>query len=113
MPTSDRENKHLIRQWYRDINPDVVVDIGPGEGTYARLLRGSAKKSARWYGVEAWGPYVEDFKLRELYHRVIISDVRHTALETVHPNPDLVIAGDVLEHMAKEEAQNVLKLLQA
>ncbi|MFE7461684.1 hypothetical protein ACWFMI_23450 [Nocardiopsis terrae] len=111
MPTSDPELKDWALEHYRRLRPQVVADIGAGEGTYASLMRPHHR--AQWYAIEAWGPYVTDYGLRELYDRVIISDVRHVDLHTVHYGPDLVIAGDVLEHMAHEEACVVVAKLKA
>lgn len=88
-----------------------MVDIGPGEGTYSDLLRHQHR--GYWFGVEAWGPYVTKFNLWNKYDRVIISDARHVDYATIHHGPDLVIAGDVLEHMAHEESREVLARLKA
>lgn len=111
MPRSDPENKDVVREWHRQIKPELTVDIGPGQGTYADLLRKDHK--GFWIGLEAWAPYVNEFKLRKKYDRIIVSDVRHVDFATVHHGPDLVIAGDVIEHMAKEEVEVVLRKLQA
>ncbi len=106
MPTSDGQGKDVARSWYERIKPETVVDIGVGEGTYAKLMRPSHQ--GQWTGVEAWAPYVEQFGLAGLYDVVVIADVRRlpwTALRA-----DLIIAGDVLEHMMQEQATRVLKM---
>ncbi|MFD6094731.1 class I SAM-dependent methyltransferase [Nocardiopsis flavescens] len=111
MPTSDPELKQWAVRHYQRLRPAVTVDIGTGEGTYARLMR--PHHHGTWVGVEAWAPYVGEFGLRDLYDRVVIADVRHLDLHTVHHGPDLVIAGDVLEHMAADEARVVIAKLKA
>lgn len=107
MASSDTENKNIAKQWHDAIAPAVVVDIGVGEGTYSILCRNGNE----WIGIEAWPPYVEEFSLYDHYDEVVISDIRYTDLKAVHERPDLVIIGDVLEHMKKAEAQRVIAKL--
>lgn len=108
MPTSDQENKYIVSEWLRRINPGVVVDVGVGKGTYSDLAR---EIPQQWIGIEVFYPYVEQFDLQSKYDRIVISDIRYTSLRSVYPKPDAVIIGDVLEHMTKEEAQQVIKKL--
>lgn len=112
MPTSDAENKDWARDIVTALNPRTVVDIGPGEGTYSDLLRGSLPDS-RFLCIEAWGPYITEYDLWGKYNHVVVGDIRHTDLHSVEYAPNLVIIGDVLEHMLKDEARSTLKRLQA
>ena len=58
--------------------------------------------------MEIWGPYVEAYKLRQFYEQVVVGDIRY--LDWRHFLPlDLVICGDVIEHMTKEEGLGVLQ----
>lgn len=107
MPTSDPEDKGWAREVIRSLAPASVVDIGPGEGTYARLAR-DATPDCRWICVEAWGPYIAEYGLAELYDHAVIADVRHLDPYTLRRDVDLVILGDVLEHMTQLEARAVL-----
>lgn len=107
MPTSDTEGKEWARGVIAGLAPQTVVDVGPGEGTYARLAR-EVTPGCRWIGVEAWGPYVTEYGLFDAYDWVIVADVRHLDPYTVVRQPDLVILGDVLEHMTQLEARGVL-----
>lgn len=80
----------------------AVVDCGCGGGTYHDTL-GPHLPAARWIGIEVWAPYVERFRLSEKYDRVVVADLRQADFAALGPL-DLAIFGDVLEHMAKEEA---------
>jgi hypothetical protein len=51
-------------------------------------------------GVEVWEPYIDEFALRSIYDEIVIVDAR----EFTDWESDLVIFGDVLEHMAEAEA---------
>jgi predicted TPR repeat methyltransferase len=105
MPTSDPQGKDWALQTYLKIRPQLVVDIGPGEGTYAKLMR-PHHKAKSWTAIEAWAPYVTTYGLDEMYDRVIVADVNYVYFEAL--KSDLVIAGDVLEHMEAEDARSLL-----
>jgi hypothetical protein len=102
MPTSSDEFKDVIKDFI-DSCPDIktILDIGPGNGTYARLLG----KNYQYIGIEAFEPYVSMFKLHELYEEIIIED----AIVAKWPKADCVIFGDVLEHMPMDVACREIK----
>lgn len=122
MPTSDSQGKEVALDWYRQIAPRTVIDIGAGCGTYAHLMRdapdhivngeGQTVRNVwpdQWTAIEAWEPYVHDYSLCALYDRVLICDARRLTWRDYQA--DLVIAGDVLEHMARADAQRLIKRL--
>jgi hypothetical protein len=78
--------------------PLEVLDVGPGVGTYAKLLAGP--DVSRIVGIEIYPPYVETYRLRQYYDEIIIGDARRVPL----PAADVVILGDVAEHMTEEQA---------
>ena len=88
-----------------------IVDIGPGIGTYARLLQ-PLLPGARWTGIEIWAPYVRDYKLVDIYDQIYIADVTCFDLQLLS-NGGVAILGDVLEHMTKDiAARTAARLLQ-
>lgn len=114
MPKSSKEGKDIIRNWLLEFNDTVakVVDLGPGKGTYhTHYARKSHILNAYWIGIEVWEPYLEKFGLRDTYNEVYVEDVRLFDFSKIG-DIDLVFAGDILEHMTKEEAiQVVLEVL--
>lgn len=106
MSYSLKSGKAETLAWFQanEASINTVVDIGPGSGTYVKLIREDAKccANANWIGVEIWKPYIEEFNLESRYTEILNQDVRTINWEQV--NPDVVIAGDVLEHMTKEDA---------
>jgi predicted TPR repeat methyltransferase len=101
MPMSSAEGK----DWTRDRiwalatdGPVSLLDIGPGVGTYAKLLAGD--KMGRTTGIEIWEPYVHTYRLRQYYDEIIVGDAREVAF----PDADVVTLGDVAEHMSEEDA---------
>lgn len=104
MPTSDHENKDVVVRWYDQLKPASVLDIGAGNGTYSKLIE--KKRNARWIALEAWSPYIKRYKLHDKYDDVVVADARYVDYSLI--KPDLVIAGDVLEHMTRNEAKRCI-----
>ena len=104
MPHSDRANKGYTIDYIKEnIKPSTVLDVGAGAGIYAEIIRKHMGDSVNITGVEAWEPYVEEFDLNNKYDQLDLQDIR----EREYFNYDLVIFGDVLEHMTKQEALEV------
>lgn len=107
MPGSSNVGKIGIEQWVDSLpkTPKAVLDVGPGWGTYSRLLR---KRNQVWHAVEIHAPYVDQFNLRRYYDKVFIEDIR-----TFEPRRryDLVLLGDILEHIPNEDGLAVLAKL--
>jgi Methyltransferase domain len=76
-----------------------IIDVGCGDGS-AQVFYGAHAPLASWTGIEVWGPYEERFGLRERYDKLIIADAREVPFQPC----DLMIFGDVLEHMPEEDA---------
>ncbi len=99
MPISDPANKPYASELIARYRPRTVLDIGPGVGTYGSIIRENLKVE-RLDAVEIWGPYIEKYRLNEIYDNVFVCDVRYWR----DFGYDLVILGDVLEHLTLEEA---------
>lgn len=106
MPWSSPAGKQYVVDYVNAVEPDIVVDVGPGVGTYSSLLR---KPNQYWIGVEVWGPYVQKYKLHTLYDKVIVSDVVYWDVVSC----DVCICGDVIEHLKPSDARKVIKKLRA
>lgn len=85
-----------------EINPITVLDVGAGRGTYATILYPYLPKTI-FDAVEIWEPYINQFELNKKYRNIFITDVRE------HKNfkYDLIIFGDILEHMPMDDAIKV------
>ncbi|MEV5236473.1 class I SAM-dependent methyltransferase [Streptomyces pseudogriseolus] len=114
MPTSDAEGKDWSLERFKRVQPKTVCDVGPGEGTYAKLFRPHEpdEPGVWWTGIEVHGPYVKRYRLkstktRKMYDELHVMDVREALDHLFHR--DLVIFGDVLEHMPREDAVALLR----
>ena len=96
----------LSRLHARGLLPQVV-DIGPGCGTY-KLLMGGFLPGTRWIAVEIWGPYVKAYGLPALYDAVFVADARCFDFAAI-PSGGAAVFGDVLEHIARDEAVGVVE----
>lgn len=103
MPYSAGECRPWMLDKMRKLNPASMLDVGVGAGIYG-ILFGDHFPGAQRIGVEIWEPYVWRFCLRDIYHRLIVGDIRTLA---PWPAVDVVIFGDVIEHMAQDEARKV------
>lgn len=114
MPGSAEEGRDLmLSRLIDDSGPRSVLDIGAGSGTYGRALRGMFHPFPPYLiGVEVWRPYVNRYRLDEVYDHVILRDVREMTLHE-WPRADVVILGDVLEHMSLTDARRVWNLARA
>lgn len=115
MPTSDAEGKDWSLERFRRHLPDTVTDIGPGEGTYAKLFR-PTHTGVWWTGIEIHKPYIAKYKLRSTKLRVMYDELHVEDARTSEPHlfhRDLVICGDVLEHMPREDAVELLHRIAA
>ncbi|AWT42571.1 MULTISPECIES: class I SAM-dependent methyltransferase [Streptomyces] len=115
MPTSIAEGKDWSLERFKRHQPNTVTDVGPGEGTYAKLFR-PAHKGIWWTAIEIHKPYVAKYKLkstktRAMYDEIHVEDARDADNHLFHR--DLVIFGDVLEHMPREDAVALLQRAEA
>jgi hypothetical protein len=85
-----------------------IIDVGAGQGKYRILLPEYEEVNA----VEVFEQYVEQNRLRDIYRHVYVCDVvdfinySHFADRV---QDAVVIMGDVLEHLTREDAQVVVK----
>ena len=115
MPTSDAEGKDWSLDWFRYHLPNTVTDVGPGEGTYAKLFR-PVHEGVWWTGIEIHKPYVRKYglkstKTRTMYDELHVMDVREAPDHLFYR--DCVIFGDVLEHVERDDAVALLQRAEA
>lgn len=80
----------------------TILDVGAGSGTYYNYLGDYFKNM---YAVEVFEPNIKDFNLENKYKEVYNVDIKDFKYEYY----DIIIFGDILEHLSVKDAQNVLK----
>ncbi len=104
MPNSYNYFKQEVKEYFKDNVPNTkrILDVGPGEGTYSKLLRDLGYKMDC---VEIHEPYTITYNLKDKYDNVFIGNILNQDIT----NYDFIILGDVLEHISADEAQNLIK----
>jgi predicted TPR repeat methyltransferase len=118
MPVSTPCHISHCVQLITGINPKSVLDVGCGFGLWGFLCReyldvwNGRVLPGRWEvkidGIELFEPYIQAHQ-RAIYSNIRVCDIRD-AVESL-PEYDLVIAGDVIEHLDKPDAEVVLERL--
>ncbi len=103
MPFSFNYFKNDVKDWILDNIPTHkrVLDVGPGIGTYADLLR---TKDYQIDAVEIYQPYINQYHLRDKYDNVYCADI----LDFDISDYDFIILGDVLEHIPADKAKALI-----
>lgn len=103
MPYSSTAFKDEIKDHLLKNIPTMarVLDVGPGCGTYGVMLNSTHTIDA----IEIFQPYIEMFDLKNIYNKVINGNILSFDFFTY----DYIIMEDVLEHIPKYEAINLVK----
>ncbi len=113
MAFSSSEGKEFFRDWLNHVAKPlgfrIFLDIGCGAGLYGKIIREVFGRNVFIVGVEIFEDYVERFSLDNIYNAIHCEDIRVMAGDLAPV--DLIIAGDVLEHLTKEEAIKVVNAL--
>lgn len=107
---SYNEGKVDVLNWILEHLPEdgTILDVGACDGKWAKMLH-VLDKDIIVDGIEVFAPNVILNRLDKEYRLITIGNVYDLQYEYY----DLVIFGDVLEHMTVEQAQNVLQYAKA
>ena len=118
MPSSFHHHISKMVDWIVKVQPRSVLDIGVGHGKWGFLAReytdifNNRYDRSTWQtrieGVEAFATYktpVYDYAYDKIHYGDISTNLKDLA------NFDLVIIGDVIEHLTKEEGQALIAAL--
>lgn len=115
MPVSTFAHIRHCLHFITEISPRSVLDVGCGFGLWGFLCReyldvwNGRILPDQWEvkidGIELFEPYIQAHQ-RAIYSEIRICDIRD-AVESL-PEYDLIIAGDVIEHLEKSDAEFVL-----
>lgn len=91
--------KYLIDKFNKD---STILDVGAGCGTYYNLL---SDYFTNIEAVEVFKPNIDNYQLESKYKKVYNIDIK----DLKYSNYDIIIFGDIIEHLEPNEAQEVLK----
>lgn len=102
---NDFGGREVQRYVYEHLDENAqILDVGAGWGKYRNLLPDYEKVDA----CEIHLPYVTEERLVQRYRQVYCSDVTNPFMAARLHKYDLVIFGDVLEHLEVTSAQRIL-----
>lgn len=101
--SSKLQGKSEVTRWIREnvAKDSLCLDVGACDGVWSDLLR----DHLRMVGVEIFEPNIVEHNLESKYKVIFNADIR----EFEYEHFDLIIFGDVIEHMSVADAQSVLK----
>lgn len=114
MAFSAHEGKQFFKDWLihfaQPLGYHQFLDIGAGAGWYGKLIREVYSKGASIIAVELFEPYIKRHELHSIYDVVVLDDARKFFPKSQQDSKwDIIIMGDVLEHLTKQEAIALVK----
>ncbi len=96
------EGKEFITGWIRGRFPErsACLDVGPCDGNWFNRLGDYLIMDA----VEIWKPNIDRYQLDRKYRNIWCGDIA----EAEYGYYDLILFGDVIEHMTVERAQKAI-----
>ena len=99
----DAGKSAILKFILENIKKDAkILDVGFGSGVYGKLLRAFYYQNID--GIDIYGQNIEEMGLNIIYDHIFIENI----LDFNFDFYDLIIMGDVLEHIELESAKNLL-----
>lgn len=115
MPTSaktfDKEVEKLLRR-YISKGMTRFLDVGAGSGKYGKMLNDLRTEEKFDFYMDAVEPdleYAKEYKLHEIYNYIYFENIYSFMSERQTYCTNVVIFGDVLEHLPKSAGIDVLE----
>jgi len=111
MPYSNNFFDKKIGEILEYIKPNKFYDFGAGAGKYGDIIK---EKSKRTYSIaiESEKDYIEKFNLVSKYNKVFNFSILNFLHHSYYNNDfDVVMFGDVIEHLKKSDGLDLLNFL--
>lgn len=110
MPFSLPAFDDVLAQHLKRLGPARVLDVGAGAGKHGKIVRQHIQPQAL-EAIEPTASYIEQFQLRALYNTVYNLTIQEFIQAHSRQSYNLVIIGDVLEHLFRSEVLDVVDCL--
>ena len=111
MPYSSFIFDNAITEIIKLAQPKTFLDLGAGAGKYGSIVK-KISPSIKTTAVEIEKDYIEKFNLSSLYDQIWnipVSDIIQP--KYFDSNFDVIMVGDILEHLKKSESVDLLNFL--
>jgi SAM-dependent methyltransferase len=119
MPSSTWVHTSTMGDIFWKYKPQSLLDIGVGAGRWGFLFREQMETfrgvfdkkdwKTNLIGVEIWPKYLKEYH-EYFYDKIYVGDIRDF-LKNNRESFDLIVAGDIIEHLEKSEALKVIEQL--
>ncbi|HEV2301865.1 MAG TPA: class I SAM-dependent methyltransferase [Stellaceae bacterium] len=110
MPYSKPVFDGLAAAIIRATAPRTCLDLGAGAGKYGKLVRRECP-ACHLTAIESHRDNIARFGLAEIYDTVECADVMSLFDTAIGAEYDLVVAGDLIEHLRKSDGLDLLNFL--
>lgn len=110
MPTSLNLYDYEYVQLFNKVNPKTILDVGPGYGRMGQMVK-NLNIDCKLDAIEIDSTYINQYNLYSIYQTIYNCDVKNFCLEHPRLRYDIVIFNDILEHMFRSEAMDVIDFL--
>ena len=110
MPYSSDIFDSTVVSLIKYLRPKRVLDVGAGAGKYGSMIR-ELYPDTYLIGIEVESSYISKFNLHSVYDVIRCEDASCVITESLVDAFDLVIFGDVIEHLRKSVGLDLLNFL--
>lgn len=110
MPTSLDIYDHEFFEFVKKTQPTNMLDVGPGWGRIGIAVK-SLMPNCVIDAVEINNSYVDQYNLKRIYNTIYINDIKSFCLSTSSMRYDIVLFNDILEHLFRSDALDVLDFM--
>lgn len=110
MPFSTSIFDEIVKTTIKHLSPKRCLDIGAGAGKYGKIIR-TIIPDSHIIAIEIEPSYISEYNLRHIYNEVKLMDALNLIYEKIDEQYDLVILGDILEHLKKSAGVDLINFL--
>lgn len=109
MPFSSNTFDSLLVDHVNKLSPETILDVGAGAGKNGKLIRNFYKGTLD--AIEPYRDSIQEYSLGKIYNNIYQLGLKDYLDHYSHNRYDLIIFGDILEHLYKSQVIDYLDYL--